>query len=240
MSRKRHNYKNLKIWMLGIEITYDVFKIIDDFPKEEKFGLASQISRCSISIPSNIAEGSSRTDKSFSHFLDISLGSSFELETQLIIAGKRKYISKEQLNKIEDKNQKPAEDKLIDSTKVTNEIEYFLKEINDMKNKMVNMEQDIISLKEVNKKISIGIEEAKSNTKNEIPKDKYSEMNEEMKMKMKTLNEKRIKGIIEKYSVGDLLLFGCILLFLIGAVITFRNIFFKSNKSIPAADHPKV
>ena len=86
-----------------IEITYDVFKIIDDFPKEEKFGLASQISRCSISIPSNIAEGSSRTDKSFSHFLDISLGSSFELETQLIIAGKRKYISKEQLNKIEDK-----------------------------------------------------------------------------------------------------------------------------------------
>jgi four helix bundle protein len=103
MSRKRHNYKNLKIWMLGIQITYDVFKIIDDFPKEEKFGLASQISRCSISIPSNIAEGSSRTDKSFSHFLDISLGSSFELETQLIIAGKRKYISKEQLNKIEDK-----------------------------------------------------------------------------------------------------------------------------------------
>jgi four helix bundle protein len=103
MSRERHIYKNLKIWMLGIEITYDVFKIIDDFPKEEKFGLASQISRCSISIPSNIAEGSSRTDKSFSHFLDISLGSSFELETQLIIAGKRKYISKEQLNKIEDK-----------------------------------------------------------------------------------------------------------------------------------------
>ena len=101
MRRKRHNYKNLKIWMLGIEITYDVFKIIDDFPKEEKFGLAAQISRCSISIPSNIAEGSSRTDKSFSHFLDISLGSSFELETQLIIAGKRKYISKEQLNKIE-------------------------------------------------------------------------------------------------------------------------------------------
>jgi len=103
MSRERYIYKNLKIWMLGIEITYDVFKIIDDFPKEEKFGLASQISRCSISIPSNIAEGSSRTDKSFSHFLDISLGSSFELETQLIIAGKRKYISKEQLNKIEDK-----------------------------------------------------------------------------------------------------------------------------------------
>ena len=60
-------------------------------------------SRCSISIPSNAAEDSSRTDKSFSHFLDISLGSYFELETQLIIAFKRKYITKEQLTNIEEK-----------------------------------------------------------------------------------------------------------------------------------------
>ena len=78
---RRHTYKNLKIWNLGIEIVDDVFKITDVFPKEEKFGLTSQINRCSISIPSNIAEGSSRTAKSFSHFIDISLGSSFELET---------------------------------------------------------------------------------------------------------------------------------------------------------------
>jgi four helix bundle protein len=99
---KRHNYKNLKIWNLGIEIVDDVFKITDTFPKEEKFGLVSQINRCSVSIPSNIAEGSSRTDKSFSHFIDISLGSSFELETQLIIANKRKYITEEQLKIIED------------------------------------------------------------------------------------------------------------------------------------------
>ena len=102
-NRKRHNYKNLKIWNLGIEIVDDVYKLIESFPKDEKFGLISQISRCSVSIPSNIAEGSSRTDKSFSHFLDISLGSSFELETQLIIASKRNYISKEQLNKLEEK-----------------------------------------------------------------------------------------------------------------------------------------
>lgn len=100
-NRKRHNYKNLKIWKLGIEIVDDVFELIDDFPKEEKFGLSSQLSRCSVSIPSNIAEGSSRTNKSFSHFIDISLGSSFELETQLIIANKRKYITENQLNKIE-------------------------------------------------------------------------------------------------------------------------------------------
>ena len=100
---RRHNYKNLKIWNLGIEIVDDVFEISNKFPKEEKFGLISQINRCSVSIPSNIAEGSSRTDKSFSHFIDISLGSSFELETQLIIANKRSYITKEQLKTIEDK-----------------------------------------------------------------------------------------------------------------------------------------
>lgn len=99
--RKRHNYKNLKIWKLGIEIVDDVYSIISNFPKDERFGLISQISRCSVSIPSNIAEGSSRTDKSFSHFIDIALGSSFELETQLIIAFKRNYINKEQLTKIE-------------------------------------------------------------------------------------------------------------------------------------------
>ena len=74
--------------------------MIEDFPNSEKFGLASQISKCSVSIPSNIAEGSSRSDKSFSHFIDISLGSSFELETQLIIAFKRKYITEKQLNKL--------------------------------------------------------------------------------------------------------------------------------------------
>lgn len=100
---KRHNYKNLKIWNLGIEIVDDVFNMISEFPKAEKFGLSSQISRCSISIPSNIAEGSSRTDKSFSHFIDISLGSSFELETQLIIAFKRNYITIEKLTHIQEK-----------------------------------------------------------------------------------------------------------------------------------------
>jgi four helix bundle protein len=59
--------------------------------------------RCSISIPSNIAEGSSRTNKSFSHFIDISLGSSFELQTQLLLANHRKYITNELSNNIETK-----------------------------------------------------------------------------------------------------------------------------------------
>jgi four helix bundle protein len=81
---KRHNYKKLKIWQLGLEISKDISDIISEFPTHEKFDLSSQLSRCSISIPSNIAEGSSRTDKSFSHFINISLGSSFELGTQII------------------------------------------------------------------------------------------------------------------------------------------------------------
>lgn len=94
--RKRHNYKNLKIWSLGLEIVDEVFNLTATFPNDEKFGLTSQINRASISIPSNIEEGSSRTDKSFSHFLDVSLGSSFELETQLLIAKKRGFITEQQ------------------------------------------------------------------------------------------------------------------------------------------------
>lgn len=89
---RRHNYKNLKIWKIGIEIANDISDLLLKFPAHEKFNLSSQMSRCSVSIPSNIAEGSSRTEKSFSHFLDISLGSSFELGTQLLIAKHRDYI----------------------------------------------------------------------------------------------------------------------------------------------------
>src|SRR6187399_1358023 len=99
----RHNYKNLKIWQLGIEIANDVSDILMDFPTHERYDLSSQLSRCSVSIPSNIAEGSSRTDKSFSHFIDISLGSSFELNTQLIVAKHRKYITELTFNQLETK-----------------------------------------------------------------------------------------------------------------------------------------
>jgi four helix bundle protein len=102
-AKKRHNYKNLKIWKLGLEITNDISDILMEFPKHERYDLSSQLSRCSVSIPSNIAEGSSRTVKSFSHFLDISLGSSFELGTQLLAAKHRKYINLETLKKLEEK-----------------------------------------------------------------------------------------------------------------------------------------
>jgi len=102
-AKQRHNYKNLKIWKLGLEITNDVSDLLLSFPKHERFDLSSQISRCSVSMPSNIAEGSARTDKSFRHYLDISLGSSFELGTQLLVAKHRNYINEKNLKILEEK-----------------------------------------------------------------------------------------------------------------------------------------
>lgn len=92
---KRHNFKKLKIWQMGLEIAKNISDLTITFPSYENYGIRSQMDRCSVSIPSNIAEGSSRTNKSFSHFQDISLGSSFELQTQLILANYKKYISDE-------------------------------------------------------------------------------------------------------------------------------------------------
>lgn len=99
----RHNYKNLKIWQLEIEIANDISDILLEFPKHERYDLSSLLSRCSVSIPSNIAKGSARTDKSFSHFIDVFLGSSFELNTQLIVAKHRKYINNITFNLLETK-----------------------------------------------------------------------------------------------------------------------------------------
>ncbi|WPO81160.1 four helix bundle protein [Chryseobacterium sp. JJR-5R] len=92
---KRHNFKRLKIWQMALDLSKSTLDLTDTFPAYEKYGLKSQMDRCAISIPSNVAEGSSRTNKSFSHFLDISLGSSFELQTQILLANHRKYVSDE-------------------------------------------------------------------------------------------------------------------------------------------------
>ncbi len=85
----RHTFKQLKIWQLGMNIAKAIYEISAKFPSEEKFGLISQIRRCAVSIPSNIAEGSGRgSDKELKHFLEIALGSVYELETQLILSEK--------------------------------------------------------------------------------------------------------------------------------------------------------
>lgn len=82
----KHNFRELKIWKDSIELVKSIYAISELLPKEELYGLKSQLNRCAISIPSNIAEGSGRTTiKEFIHFLNISLSSSYELETQLIL-----------------------------------------------------------------------------------------------------------------------------------------------------------
>jgi len=100
---KRHNFKKMKIWLSAMEIAKETLDLTDTFPPNEKFGLKNQMDRCSISIPSNIAEGSSRTNKSFRHYIDIALGSSFELQTQLLLANHRKYINTEPTQILESK-----------------------------------------------------------------------------------------------------------------------------------------
>ena len=85
----KHNFRNLLIWKRSIEFVPQIYLLTSKFPDNEKFGLSSQLNRASISIPSNIAEGMSRTsNKELIRFIDISLGSSYEIETQLIITEK--------------------------------------------------------------------------------------------------------------------------------------------------------
>ena len=99
-----HNFKGLKVWQLSIELVKDVYDLTKNFPSDEKWGLINQIRRCSISIPSNIAEGSGRnTNQDFSRFLGITLGSSYELETQLILAEKLNFISQTDLDSVANK-----------------------------------------------------------------------------------------------------------------------------------------
>lgn len=86
-----------------MEIASDIHKITLEFPKNEVYGLISQMNRAAVSIPSNIAEGSNRENTHFKHFLNISLGSSFELQTQLLIAIQNKYLTEEKGLEVENK-----------------------------------------------------------------------------------------------------------------------------------------
>lgn len=80
-------FKQLKVWQKGFEIAVDTYGFCSTLPKYEQFGLISQMTRSAVSIPSNVAESSSRSsDKGKARLIEISLGSSFELETQMLIA----------------------------------------------------------------------------------------------------------------------------------------------------------
>lgn len=87
-------FKELKVWQKAIDLVTATYKKSQEFPKEELYGLTSQVRRSAISIPSNIAEGCGRkTNKDFANFLGISLGSAFELEMQLIITKNLNFMN---------------------------------------------------------------------------------------------------------------------------------------------------
>ena len=93
---KIRNFRDLNIWKLGMEIVEDVYRLTKEFPREELYGLSAQMRRCAVSIPSNTAEGFTRKhNKEYKQFLYISLGSCAELETQIEIAFRLKYLNEQ-------------------------------------------------------------------------------------------------------------------------------------------------
>jgi four helix bundle protein len=110
-----NSYKDLLIWQKGVDIVANTYLLTQDFPKEEVYALTSQIKRAAVSIPSNIAEGYGRkSTQSYIHFVSISRGSLFELETQLYVAKKLNFIKNEALFS-EIMNQVSEETKMINS-----------------------------------------------------------------------------------------------------------------------------
>lgn len=99
-----HNFRELTVWKEAMQLAKEVYARTSSFPASEKFGITSQINRSVVSIPSNIAEGSGRsTNRDFSQFLSIALGSSYELETQLLLAKAFGYLSEENLTPLLEK-----------------------------------------------------------------------------------------------------------------------------------------
>jgi four helix bundle protein len=100
-----HSYRELIVWQKAVDLVTFVYTLTKTLPKEELYGLTSQIRRASVSIPSNIAEGQGRLSrKDFRHFLGQARGSLLELETQLLIASKLGYLSDSELQGFMDKS----------------------------------------------------------------------------------------------------------------------------------------
>lgn len=101
MDEKIVSYQDLKIWQKAKAFAIRIYKVTGQFPKEEQYGLTSQLRRASVSIASNIAEGfRRRSPKEKIQFLRIAYGSGAEIETQLIIAFELEYLSKEDYGKL--------------------------------------------------------------------------------------------------------------------------------------------
>lgn len=94
-----HNFRELLVWQRSRELVKDIYKITAEYPQLEKFNLCSQMQRAAVSVPSTIAEGSGRgSDADFARFLDMSMGSSHELETQLFVSFDLGYITQDVLD----------------------------------------------------------------------------------------------------------------------------------------------
>ena len=95
------NFRTLNIWNNGIDLVKEVYKLSALLPEDEKYGLKSQMCRAAVSVPSNIAEGSSRnSEMEYKRFLEIAIGSLFELETQLIIIQELCFIPEAIINEV--------------------------------------------------------------------------------------------------------------------------------------------
>lgn len=95
---KTHNFRELQIWKESMVFVKSIYALTNSMNVDERFGFISQMNRCAVSIPSNIAEGSGRSsDKEFTRFLDIAISSSYELETQLILVGEIYEVSVDEI-----------------------------------------------------------------------------------------------------------------------------------------------
>lgn len=122
--KKARNFRNYKVWQDAVAYATKVYKVTSEMPWFEKKGLCDQLQRAVVSISSNIAEGAARSsDADFAHFLDFSLGSAFEVETQLLIARNVGYIKNGNGNDDDD-------DDLNDNNDVT--YEELLSELQDI------------------------------------------------------------------------------------------------------------
>lgn len=97
------NFKEYAVWKESRELTKDVYELLKNFPYSERKGLIDQLQRAVVSIPSNIAEGSARSNSDFARFLEIALGSAYEVQTLLILSNDLGLISNEQLHMVEKK-----------------------------------------------------------------------------------------------------------------------------------------
>ena len=99
-----HRFKPLKMWKQSRAFCTEIYAATTSFPANEKFGLTNQLRRALVSIPSNIAKGSARnSNNDFSRFLDIAVGSAYEIETKLLISYDLNFIPKEKLTTLNQK-----------------------------------------------------------------------------------------------------------------------------------------